>query len=123
MTIISIPLENMTFTDGYVGGMGKSWKAPTEADLENCIQGAVELGLSGKTREEIISILESGKAVKWCKSANFYYDHSYGLIGRKRSAAPVEMVECDCGHSVPRGQRMTASLGTSCPDCYDRMSD
>ncbi len=32
------------------------------------------------------------------------------------------MVACDCGHSVPATQRMNASMGTSCPDCYDRMS-
>jgi hypothetical protein len=32
-------------------------------------------------------------------------------------------VKCDCGHSVPASQVMSASLGTACPDCYDRMSD
>ena len=31
-------------------------------------------------------------------------------------------IECDCGHAVPRKLVMNASLGTSCPDCYDRMS-
>ena len=34
-----------------------------------------------------------------------------------------ENVMCDCGHSVPKVLVMRASLGTSCPDCYDRMSD
>ena len=28
---------------------------------------------------------------------------------------------CDCGHYTE--SPMSASLGTSCPDCYDRMSD
>jgi hypothetical protein len=36
--------------------------------------------------------------------------------------APV-LVRCSCGHSVPRAQMMNASLGTSCPRCYDRMSE
>ena len=36
---------------------------------------------------------------------------------------PVELVECSCGHSVPRALAMSASLGTSCPDCYDEMSE
>lgn len=117
---IEMELNHMTMTDGYVGGMGKSWKTPKPDDLERAIRGATEI--EGKTRDEIIAILESGKSVKWCKSPNFTYDHSYGVIGRKRSAPPVQMVECDCGHSVPVGLRMTASLGTSCPDCYDRMS-
>ena len=35
----------------------------------------------------------------------------------------VRMVRCDCGHTVPASEVMTASLGTSCPDCYDRMSN
>ena len=34
-----------------------------------------------------------------------------------------KMVKCACGHTVPRGMVMSASLGSSCPDCYDRMSD
>lgn len=38
-------------------------------------------------------------------------------------ALEVELVKCDCGHSVPRGVVMNASMGTSCPACYDRMSD
>ena len=36
--------------------------------------------------------------------------------------APVETVRCNCGHSVPRNLVMSANCGTSCPDCYDRMS-
>jgi len=41
----------------------------------------------------------------------------------QKPAVAVEMVKCSCGHSVPRGQVMSASMGSSCPDCYDRMSD
>jgi hypothetical protein len=114
-------LTHMTFTNGYVGSFGLSWKTPTAADLESAITGAMEI--EGKSRAEIVAILERGGTVRWCKSPNFYYDHSYGVIGRKRSAPPVELVHCDCGHDVPRSQRMNTSLGTSCPDCYDRMSD
>jgi hypothetical protein len=50
-------------------------------------------------------------------------------VKRERATQPatppklVVLVACDCGHTVPRDQRMNASLGTSCPDCYDRMSD
>jgi hypothetical protein len=32
------------------------------------------------------------------------------------------MVKCDCGHTVPRSWVMSSSTGTSCPECYDRMS-
>ena len=29
----------------------------------------------------------------------------------------------DCGHTVYDGEVMSTSSGSSCPDCYDRMSD
>jgi hypothetical protein len=35
----------------------------------------------------------------------------------------VEMVKCRCGHTVEATLVMNTSRGTSCPDCYDRMSD
>ena len=41
---------------------------------------------------------------------------------RKPSPAP-EMRKCSCGHTVPVSQVMNASMGSSCPDCYDRMSE
>lgn len=40
-----------------------------------------------------------------------------------RAQPIVTLVRCSCGHSVPQSQVMRASLGTSCPSCYDRMSD
>lgn len=42
---------------------------------------------------------------------------------RPVASVEVEMVRCDCGHTVARDLVMHASRGTSCPDCYDRMSD
>ena len=41
----------------------------------------------------------------------------------KRNLPPTRLVTCDCGHAVPSAQVMSASSGSSCPDCYDRMSD
>ena len=35
----------------------------------------------------------------------------------------VEMVLCDCGHTVPQAIVMNANLMTSCPDCYDNLSE
>ena len=117
---MEMELEHLAMTDGYEGSMGKTWKTPTADDLERAIVGAMKI--EGQTREQIVALLESGKAVNWCKSANFYYDHSYGKIGRRRNAPKIEMRDCDCGHTVPRSAVMSASLGSSCPDCYDRMS-
>jgi hypothetical protein len=35
----------------------------------------------------------------------------------------IETVKADCGHYVPKHMVMMASLGSSCPNCYDKMSD
>lgn len=36
---------------------------------------------------------------------------------------PVDLVRASCGHTVSRAVVMSASLGTACPACYDRLSD
>ncbi len=41
----------------------------------------------------------------------------------KPAPRPVRYIHCDCGHDVPDGEVMNASLGTSCFNCYDRMSN
>lgn len=71
------------------------------------------------TREEIISVMDSGKTIT---IGSDWYDKIRAKPAPIKSA-PVEMVKCSCGHTVPRTSVMSASRGTSCPDCYDRMSD
>ena len=47
-------------------------------------------------------------------------------INEQRAQPPVtdpEVVRCACGHIAARSVVMSTSRGTSCPDCYDRMSD
>ena len=34
-----------------------------------------------------------------------------------------ELVKCNCGHTIEKHLVMGSSRGSSCPDCYDRMSD
>lgn len=116
-----LDMTRLIISDGYVGQFGVEFRDATADDLEKAIIGAMEI--DGKSREEIVALLESGKSVRWCQSSNFYYDHNYGRIGYcRREPQPVTMVRCQCGHSVPAGQVMSASLGTSCAECYDRMS-
>lgn len=113
--------KNFEITDGYVGDFGKTWETATDETLAQAISKAIRF--TGKTNDEINSLLGAGKAINWCESLNFYYDHSYGMIRRKRDIKPVELVTCSCGHAVPKENVMIASLGTSCHDCYDDMSD
>ena len=113
-------LRDLRFMDGYIGSLGYSWRTPTAADLDTAIIGAMQI--ENKNRDEIVALIEAGSPVRWCKSPNYERDHSYGTIGRIPSAPAARMVRCDCGHTIPQSQRMFASHGTSCPDCYDRMS-
>ena len=109
-------------TNGYVGSWGITYTTATAETLAAALAAAAER--SGKRGAEITAALERGESVAWCDSPNHYYDHSVGYIRRKRPAPPPQrLVKCDCGHSVEPVLVMNASSGTSCPDCYDRMSD
>lgn len=52
----------------------------------------------------------------------------YRSIQEDKKPAPIELedkiiVIADCGHKCNKTAIMFASLGTACPDCYDKMSD
>ena len=70
------------------------------------------------TADAIVAYLETGKKLSWA-------DEWYAQIRKSPTQSPeieVELVKCSCGHTIPKSQAMNASMGTSCPDCYDRMS-
>lgn len=117
---ISLNPAEYEITNGYIGSLGATYKTATEDTIVEAIVAAAVR--HNKNVEQIRQMLVDGKDVAWCDSPNHHYDHSTGYIRRKRAPQAVELVRCDCGHSVPRVQVMSASLGTSCPDCYDRMS-
>lgn len=108
-------------TNGYVGSFGISYKAATPETLNAAITSAALR--NNVTEARINEMLQNGVEVAWCDSPNHYYDHGTGYIRRKRTPQPVELVRCDCGHSVQSVLVMSTSQGTSCPDCYDRMSE
>lgn len=48
----------------------------------------------------------------------------YPLSHLSHGACPDHSVRCDvCGGFFPKTHLMSASMGTACPDCYDRASD
>lgn len=116
-----LEIENMLITDGYRGAFGLDWHTPTADELEKAIVGAMVI--EAKSEDEIVAILKDRKTIRWCEAPNFYYNQSYGKLGTKKNAAPVEMITCDCGHTVSKSNVMTTANGTSCQDCYDSMSD
>jgi hypothetical protein len=40
----------------------------------------------------------------------------------KKVVVISSLKKCDCGCTVPASLAMSASCGSACPDCYDRMS-
>lgn len=74
------------------------------------------------TREEVLKALESGKELK--NDKNDWYSNCRDSNAIKiQQPKSTEMVKCSCGHTVSKISVMNSSRGTSCPDCYDRMSD
>jgi hypothetical protein len=112
-------------TSGYVGSMGMMWNTVDEKTANEAIDRAAKY--VNVDRSKLINRLNDGNgmAVETGKqSPNYYYDHGMEMIrSTYRTTPKIEIVKCSCGHSVPRHSVMSASLGTSCPDCYDRMSN
>jgi len=85
----------------------KTWLAPRE-------------NRQPRTYQDVIDLMSAGVLIR--------YDNEWYAYIRDADAVKhvvpkqVLMVCCDCGHTVPQAQAMNASLGTACPDCYDRMS-
>ena len=112
-------------TSGYAGSMGLTWK-PVDQETANEALDRAALFLGYPNRAALEVILNDGRclpAKTGKQSPNYYYDHGMEMIRSTNSTPPkIEMVKCSCGCTIPRSQVMNASIGTSCPDCYDRMS-
>jgi len=114
-----------------VGGYDGKQEDRTEEFLTACMKnnGPDESGkIVGRfmatrdlTRDEAVAALNSGKSLR--NAPEDWYSECRVKPAPRPAPAPVELVKCSCGCSVPRGSVMSASMGTSCPDCYDRMSD
>jgi hypothetical protein len=108
----------------------------TEAFLARC-EKFNGIGTDGKmcaafravrllTRDEVLVALADGQSLRndiadWYSNCR---DCSGVEAAALRAAQPTaEMRRCSCGHTVPDNSVMSASRGSSCPRCYDRMSD
>jgi len=80
------------------------------------------------TRDEVISALDIGITLRDTGDGDWYdncrdSDAIERIQAERRAAMPaVKMVKCACGHTIPASSVMSTSMGSSCPDCYDRMS-
>ena len=85
----------------------------TEEFIDRCAE------INNLSRDEVVAALESGKILR-----NDRGDW-YSKCRAKPEQTHTQMVTvmCDCGHRVHPDAVMRASLGTSCADCYDKMSN
>ena len=88
---------------------------------------------TGKSKDEIIAILKTGETVRNDKD-DWYSNCRDGNIADRISAEHKtnrlaardypDGIKLNCGHIVyNKIEIMGASMGSSCSDCYDRMSD
>ena len=75
----------------------------------------------GVTPDEIRNRLNHGQEVRYRQDDWYAFIREEPAPSKPRPAAT--MVRASCGHTVPEADVMSASRGTSCSRCYDRMSD
>jgi hypothetical protein len=91
-----------------------------EATPQAALGGAVRL----MSRDELIAKMATGREIIFGETANYYYTHDNKRIRIQPAPRPAPvMVACSCGHTVESISVMSTSTGSSCPDCYDRMSE
>lgn len=85
----------------------------TEEFLARCVENS-----QGLTQDEVVEKLESGIEMR-----NHPMDW-YSVCRIEKALPPQpEMIICACGCTIPKIAVMTTSNGSSCPDCYDDMSN
>ena len=97
------------------GDRAAEFLANAECFISNHPNKSALLGKYATAQER----LGAGKNV--CTGTDWYDEIRYEPAPRPEPK--IELVKCSCGHSVSRVSVMCASTGTSCPDCYDRMSE
>ena len=73
------------------------------------------------TMDDVIKALQQGNTLKYDTDWNSFL-RDKNAVGKPIIQSVVDMKKCSCGHTVPAALVMSTSSGTSCPDCYDKMS-
>jgi len=98
-----VPLSDHECTDyGIQYGEHSPWLNGDK--IENPPERCIELKLAARRGQGVIAERKAAQAA------------------RKIALPEPVMVKCTCGHMVEKSEVMSASLGTSCLNCYDRMS-
>jgi len=76
--------------------------------------------VSEMSREDVLAILETNETVR-NDFSDWYSNCRFAPVETKEEIINDDVI-CDCGHHVPSNLVMNASMGSSCPNCYDKMS-
>ena len=63
-----------------------------------------------------------GRPVPSKPGFSWSYDETYRTQARRDEMRAAILVTCSCGHSTRKSLVMSTSTGSSCPECYDRIS-
>ena len=74
------------------------------------------------TPDDIRQMLEAGNEINYTGEA-WYTMIRYAPITQSAPVVKEVVIKCGCGHSMVSHLVMNTSRGTSCPNCFDRMSD
>jgi predicted Zn-ribbon and HTH transcriptional regulator len=109
------------------------WVDTTDEKVEGILRGCLKLEpyaaqREGRdqmtTTEEVANYLTTtGKELEYGTDWYQKVREADAAAARAAKRQAAEMVRCDCGHTTAKHMVMSASRGTSCPNCYDRMSD
>lgn len=83
------------------------------------------LSVGPATAENVVAALEAGREVD-TRPGDWYAVVRKAVVVIEDDDDEEEtprLVKCDCGHSVPSIDVMSASLGMVCSDCYDEWSN
>ena len=92
------------------------WRTVADAD----VAGLLERSQRYNAGLNVSAALQAGSEVRY--SPEDWYP--YIRAAREPQPRPLmTVVRCSCGHDAPPTQIMSTSRGSSCPGCYDKMSD
>ena len=77
---------------------------------------------SKQDRAGVLADLIAGKKVRNDRSDWYSVCRDADADAETKPTTPAAMKKCACGHVVPQALVMSTSTGSSCVDCYDRMS-
>ena len=114
-------------TSKLMGSSAWGWREVTDGTEESKIKRAAiynDITVEQALEKIDIERLQYGTGLRY-EPLYIMSKKLYDAVRAKKAAADakIKYIKCDCGCTIPESLVMNSSRGTSCCDCYDRMSD